>query len=261
MKILIFGGTTEGRVLSEILREKGEEVTVCVATAYGKEEQARTGVETLVGPFSPAEKQRLLAASDLCIDATHPYAEHITASVREACKAAGTQYVRLYRERSEVKEAVTLENASSAAEYLADKSGNILLTTGTRELDAFSGLDPERLFPRVLPTHEALSKCEALHIPHRNIIAMQGPFPQELNEALIRRYAIRFLVTKDGGVSGGFPEKAAAARSCGIPLIVLRSPEESGLLMDEILSLIDGIHREFRTPADTESAELKGEEK
>ena len=64
---------------------------------------------------------------------------------------------------------------------------------------------------------------------------MQGPFSREMNAALIRQFEIRFVVTKDGGGPGGFPEKAAAAKETGAQLIVLRRPEESGLSFDEVL--------------------------
>ena len=79
-----------------------------------------------------------------------------------------------------------------------------------------------------------MSACEALGIPRRNVIAMQGPFSRELNEALIRQYQIAYLATKDGGTAGGFPEKAQAARNTGVKLIVIRRPEESGATFDEI---------------------------
>ena len=112
-----------------------------------------------------------------------------------------------------------------------------MLTTGAKELSACADLDPERLIPRVLPSHEALNACEALGIPHRNIIAMQGPFSTELNIALIRQYAVRYIVSKDGGGPGGFPEKVQAAKETGVQLLVLRRPAESGLGFDEVLNL------------------------
>ena len=244
MKILLFGGTTEGRELSRILHERGEEVTVCVATAYGAEEQRRVpGVRTLVGPLSEEEKLALLREHDLCLDATHPYAAHITASVKSACEAAGVPCLRLSRPRSELARAAVLNSAAEAAAYLAGHQGNVLLATGANELHFFAALPPERLFPRILPSHASLSACEALGIPRRNIIAMQGPFSQKLNEALIAQFSIRFLVTKDGGREGGFPEKAAAAAASGVELLVLRRPEDAEISMDEILSLVEGVHR------------------
>jgi len=46
MRALIFGGATEGRTLSQELAGLGAAVTVCVATAYGKEEQGElSGVQ------------------------------------------------------------------------------------------------------------------------------------------------------------------------------------------------------------------------
>ena len=96
-------------------------------------------------------------------------------------------------------------------------------------------LDPARLYPRVLPTLAGITACEAAGIPHRNILAMQGPFTQELNAALLRQFRISYMVTKDGGVAGGFAEKAEAAAQCGVQLIVLRRPEEQGESTETIL--------------------------
>lgn len=244
MKIVLFGGTTEGRELSRRLAEEGAEVTVCVATEYGEEEQGSiSGVETRLGPLSAAEKQELLRGAQLCVDATHPYARHVTASVKAACEEAQVEYLRLLRRASATDDAVVLESAFAAAEWLREREGRVLLTTGAKELSAYAALNPDRLIPRVLPSHEALSACEAMGIPHRNIIAMQGPFSQELNAATIRHYGVRYVVSKDGGGPGGFPEKAAAAKETGAQLIVLRRPEESGLSFDDVLELCKSLIR------------------
>ncbi len=238
MKIVLFGGTTEGRELSRLLASAGAELTVCVATEYGDEEQGSfPGVTTHVGALDASEKAELLKDALCCVDATHPYALHVSAAVRAACERAGVTYYRLCRPPSKMRGALSFKEAARAAEWLADKEGNVLLTTGAKELPAFARLDPARLFPRILPNHESLSACEALGIPHRNIIAMQGPFTREINAATIRQYNVRFLVTKDGGGPGGFPEKAAAARETGARLLVLCRPEESGLSFDEVFKL------------------------
>ena len=87
----------------------------------------------------------------------------------------------------------------------------------------------------VLPTVAGITACEGAGIPHRNIIAMQGPFTLELNLALMQQFHIRYLVTKDGGSAGGFAEKAQAAAQSGAALVVLRRPEECGETAEEIL--------------------------
>lgn len=238
MRIVVFSGTTEGRRLSTELARAGAEVTVSVLTAYGAETQGElSGVTVHTGAMSAEEKRALLRGAALCVDATHAYATHVSASIKAVCGEAGVTYLRLKRDACDTGEALVVNSASEAAALLKNREGSILLTTGAKELAAFAPLGPERLFPRVLPSHAALSACEALGIPHRNVIAMQGPFSREMNAATIRQYGIRFLVSKDGGAAGGYPEKAEAARETGAELIVLRRPEEDGMDYESVLKL------------------------
>ena len=237
MKLLIFSGTTEGRKLSRLLADRGAEVTVSVATDYGREEQGEyPGIQVLTGRLDQEAMEALLPGFDLCIDATHPYAVEATRTIRAACAAANVPYRRLLRSSGGEAQGIYVDSASQAAAYLACREGAVLLTTGAKELPAFSGLDPRRLYPRVLPTHEGLSACEAIGIPHRNILAMQGPFSQELNEALLHQYHIDFLVTKDGGLTGGFPEKIRATQAVGVLPIIIHRPQEDGLSFEAILT-------------------------
>ena len=244
MNILIFGGTTEGREISHLLAERGAQVLVCVATEYGREEQGKApGITVLTGRKDRTAILSLLEGADLCIDATHPYAENISRTLRNACDAAGVPLRRLLRRESAADGGTRVADAPAAAALLAREQGNILLTTGSKELGAFSAIEPLRLYPRGLPSHESLSACEAAGIPHRNILAMQGPFSQELNEALIRQYRIAWVVTKDGGAAGGFPEKARAAEATGAGLIVLRRPEDQGEDLASIVKLCEEMMR------------------
>lgn len=151
----------------------------------------------------------LLQGAALCVDATHPYAVEATKNIRAAANAAGVEYHRLLRAASTLPAgSVVLGSAAQAAQYLAATQGNVLLTTGAKELAAFAGLDAARLYPRVLPTVAGITACEGAGIPHRNIIAMQGPFTLELNLALMQQFHIRYLVTKDGGSAGGFARES-----------------------------------------------------
>ena len=243
MKVVLFSGTTEGRRLSRTLAATGAEVTVCVATPYGAEEQGQcAGVRVHVGRLEPADMVALLRQADLCIDATHPYAEVATGNIRQAAAAAGVVCKRLLRPPSPLpRDSLAAQDAAGAAALLQKTAGNILLTTGAKELSAFSGLDPQRLYPRVLPLTESLQACEAAGIPHRNIIAMQGPFTTEMNIALMRQFSVRYLVTKDGGSQGGFAQKAEAAQETGATLVVIRRPADSGETEEQILAFCKGL--------------------
>lgn len=235
MKILLFGGTTEGRVLAQALTRLGHNVTVSVATDLGAE-MLGDFPNILTGRLEQPAMEQLLQAYALCIDATHPYAVEVTKNIQAACAATGTPLRRLLRQESATEPTwVTVASTRQAADFLQTTEGNILLTTGAKELPAFAGLDPARLYPRVLPTHAALDACEALGIPHRNILALQGPFTQEMNEAMLTQYDVKWLVTKDGGKAGGFTAKADAARAKHVPLVLIRRPREDGQTMEEIL--------------------------
>ena len=234
----MFSGTTEGRRFSQKLAALGVAVTVCVATPLGAEEQGEmAGITVHAGRLQPDAMAALLAGADLCIDATHPYAVDATKNIRAATAQAGVEYRRLLRAQSPLPEGCAVfETAAQAAEYLAGQDGNVLLATGAKELAAFAALDPARLYPRVLPTPEGIAACEAAQIPHKNIIAMQGPFSLVLNVALMEQFHIQYLVTKDGGAAGGFAEKVQAAAKTGAQLVVLRRPPEVGETEDELFT-------------------------
>ena len=116
-----------------------------------------------------------------------------------------------------------------------------MLTTGAKELAAFSGLGYIGCIPGCCLRPKAWAPVKPAGIPHRNVIAMQGPFSTELNVALLRQFGIRYLVTKDGGPQGGFAEKAEAAHKTGTVLVVIRRPADSGETEEEILQFCKGL--------------------
>lgn len=237
MKILIFGGTTEGRLLAQALSQREQPSTVSVATPLGAQElSGLSGVTPLVGRKTAEEMAELLKHFDCCVDATHPYAVEASQNIRTACEQAGVPLERLLRGESSHKEGHWVDSPQEAARWLAERSGNVLLAIGAKGLSAFQDLDRERLYPRVLPVVESILACQQVGIPTRNIIALHGPFSQDLNRAMLKQYQIRYLVTKDGGRAGGFEEKAAAAREAGAELVVIGRPPEAGQTLEEILS-------------------------
>ena len=239
MRVVIFSGTTEGRELSAETAALGMETLVCVATEYGKEVQTQEpGIQVHSGRLDVEGMTQVLAGADLCVDATHPYAKEASRNIREAAKEMGVPCHRLLRRESQLPPGcVLVDSAADAARFLQGVEGNILLTTGAKELASFGPVGVHRLYPRVLPAVESLEACEALGISRSNVIAMQGPFTQELNVALIRQFSIGWLVTKDGGAAGGFAEKVRAAQEAGAKLVVIRRPKEDGESFETILQL------------------------
>ena len=86
-KILIFAGTTEGRLLAEILDSNKIECDVCVATEYGSQMIKPTDYIVVHEGRLDAEAMKNLyikANCDIVIDATHPYASVVTATIKES---------------------------------------------------------------------------------------------------------------------------------------------------------------------------------
>ncbi len=242
MEVLLFGGTGEGRELAEWLRDRGIPVTVCVATEYGSVLLPR-GLEARTGRLDQAgmEEQMGRRPYTCVVDATHPYAVEVTKQLRTAAKTRGLPYLRLLRASDGEDGCHKAADMAGAARMLRQMPGNILLTTGSKELSHFAvpGL-AERCYPRVLPMVDSLERCLRLGFAPAHIICMQGPFSQELNEALLRQYDIRTLVTKDTGSYGGFREKVEAARNTGCALLVVERPvQETGLTPEELRSRLD----------------------
>lgn len=244
-KICIFGGTTEGRKLAEFLSGQPCDVMVCVATDYGQTllpESEHVSVSARRLPVGEIVSLLTEKRFDLVIDATHPYAQSITKSIASACRETGTLRWRLLRSASGVSpEHTYVETVSDAAAFLSGTEGNILLTTGSKELAGFSQLPgfSERVWARVLPLQSSLDACAQAGLPASHIFAMQGPFSEAMNAAMLRTIGAQYLVTKDGGAPGGFEEKEAAAKSAGARLVVIgRPPEEEGLSLSKTISAL-----------------------
>ena len=225
--VIIFAGTTEGRKLSEYLAVRKVPVTACVATEYGETLLTETEYlkvhagrmdEAAMGQFFEEQK------TELVVDATHPYAAVVSENVAAACKKAGVEYLRLIRESStsETEDAVLVDSVDEAVNFLKETEGNILATTGSKELFKYTVIPnyESRVFARVLSTAEVASACEKLGFVGRNLICMQGPFSVEMNLAMLREYKISYLVTKESGIAGGYPQKCEAAAMAGVGLVV-----------------------------------------
>lgn len=252
-KIIIFSGTTEGRNLSELMAAAGIAHTVSVATDYGKlVMKAHPKVKIQEGRLSKEAMSEFLRKEsfDLVIDATHPYAVEVTRTIKSCVagmKADGLEvtYLRLKRsiQASEETGLRFFDSNEACAEALKEIKGNILLTTGSKELSVYTASEEvkKRLYVRVLPGMESLEICRREGILPQQILALQGPFSEELNDALIHQYGIKCMVTKQGGITGGFLEKKEAALKNRIPLLIIRreATEEDGLSFDAVCEKIE----------------------
>lgn len=295
MKVVIFGGTTEGRQLAEYLvqlnkKEKGQtiEVHVCVASEYGAQVLPDdAALKVHVGRLEQEAMQEFLRTvrADICVDATHPYAVIVTQNIYQACKTVEVPYVRVRREMqeepvntdpamqqkpgnadpamqqkpvntdpamqmrgthvgdtdgkrytNETSDSIYVEDIQAAVDYLKGVTGNILITTGSKELHLYAQIPDyeSRCTARVLPTRSVVEACTELGFTGKHLICMQGPFDLEMNLATLRYANADFMVTKASGKNGGYDEKCEAALAAGVHLVVIGRPKEQ---VEPVMSL------------------------
>lgn len=209
-KLVIFAGTTEGRRLSEILADAGIAHTVCVATEYGEivmREQTestkamQTAGQPIVnlhcGRMDREQMQKFLhdEGYEIVVDATHPYARVVTENLRGAVDTLKSLekdahfpiYLRLERKIDGITEADDIvtnvqyfENNADCAKALENTEGNILLTTGSKELAVYcaSGRLKDRLHVRILREERVWNSAWSRESKAGRSWHCRGLFPQ-----------------------------------------------------------------------------------
>ncbi|MGE4800649.1 cobalt-precorrin-6A reductase [Yersinia hibernica] len=229
--IHIFGGTSDARLICQLLDSAGERYSLSVATDAGKQLAGDIGGEILVGRMDAAEMADFLINRHLLwvIDASHPYADLLSDNVATACRQANVALTR-YLRPSEIEALnhplLYKVDSIAAACAVAQRLGpRVLLTTGSKQLAEYQQqLIGKTLFVRVLPTAEVLSQCEALGLGVDQIIALRGPFSMQFNQALYEFCGPDVVITKESGAQGGYQEKVAPCLALNIPCIVVLRP-------------------------------------
>lgn len=243
-RVLIFGGTTESQTVLGFLQGFDLDIILSVATEYGRDIAVKNDrVKVVCGRMGQEEMSALIREDsvDLVIDATHPFAAEVTANIRCACGKIPVEYIRCLREEmKEPKEmpaeTIYVASVKEAADYLRSTQGNILITTGSKELRRFCEIPAyrTRCYVRVLSVPDSVRSAAECGFAGRNLIAMQAPFSKEMNIATIHYAKARFFVTKETGDAGGMKEKIQACSETGTTMIVVRHPRESGRTPDEV---------------------------
>jgi precorrin-6x reductase len=240
-ELLIFGGTTEGRLLAEYCAENGISADVSVVTEYGAS-LLPDGVNILCGRLDAEQMSALMREKkySMVIDATHPYAVEATKNIKAACTETSLTYLRLIR-KSSVLSGRTAKDIPELIQLLNNTGGTILSTLGSKSLSELTKVSNyrERLWIRVLPSEKILEQCRELGYDTEKIIQEKGPFSTEQNIVHIKKSGAEILVTKESGETGGYSEKAEAARICGTEMITLMRPAEQGISFEEAVDIIE----------------------
>ena len=221
LTVLVLGGTSEARALARELARKAE-LRVISSLAGRVSNPALPAGEVRVGGFGGVDGMAAYARAEgigVVVDATHPFAESISAHAVGACARAGLPLLRLTRPGWSRQDGDDWHDAASlagAAALLPNLGSRVFLTTGRQGLPAFAGLDLWFLIRCVDPPDGPL--------PARSeVLLARGPYGREAERALMRDHGIDVLVTKNSG--GSLTEgKLGAARDLGIPVVMVSRP-------------------------------------
>jgi precorrin-6Y C5,15-methyltransferase (decarboxylating)/precorrin-6A/cobalt-precorrin-6A reductase len=226
-KVVIFGGTTEGRMAAEWCSSHNIRALYCVATETGF--LSLLGIMTLVGRLDSGKIEALLLRETpvLVIDATHPYAVEVKENIKTACDKTSTRRISVTREMGDTSGCQKFSGPDELIPWIAQREGIVFVTTGVKEAPLFTHIDgfAERIYFRMLPHVEGLKTCLELGYKPAHLILMWGPFSRDLNRAMFSAAGASILVTKESGAPGGFAEKIGAARDLGMQIALLSRPE------------------------------------
>lgn len=241
---LVFGGTSEGREVIRILSARNKSAILYLATDYGQAfPQESSLLQVHRGRLDEeGMREEIRTHKPLhVIDATHPYADIVTQTIRAACEKEGATYLRVEREKDAFSAGVRFDTLEEMCRWLSGKEAIIFSTLGAKQvryLTAVKGYK-ERLRLRILPFEEGLRACLEAGFPAKHIYCMQGPFSKEFNRAIFLESGARILITKDTGEAGGFREKVEAAKELGMEIGILNRPtERDGIQLTELEELL-----------------------
>ncbi len=218
MRVLLLGGTAEGRALAKTLYPH---VDIVSSLAGRVPDPALPVGPVRIGGFGGVEGlQRWLLEEgiDAVIDATHPFAATMTAHAAQACAELKIPHLVLARPAWEPGDAIVVESDTQAAETVAKEGfSRVFLTTGRSGTRAFADSDAWFLI-------RAVTEPDPASLPDRHqLLLSRGPYHYDGEVAVLREHRIDALVTKN---SGGDMTRAKvdAAAALRVPVVMVARP-------------------------------------
>jgi len=251
---MVMAGTSDARKIIKKLSLTDNYILATTISINGGELAKNAGAgEVMVGRFDSTKLAGIIRNNDVdvLIDATHPFASEATRNAIKAAEKKEIRYIRFDRPTLTIPENELIHQVSSFEEAVDEiiklGDGRILHLAGVMTLSYLTGrIYPSRIVARVLPTNFSINKCLEAGIPSENIVAMQGTYSAEFNQALMREFNISIVLTKESGQSGGTPSKLEAALELGVDIVMVMRPEISELKDKTIFDSVDDVVDEIK---------------
>ena len=248
MKIFLLGGTKDSiNIIQHIKENYDAYILTTTTTEYGARLAMEGGSDdTIARPLPKDEIIQILTDEgfDILIDATHPFAAHITQTSASIAKELEIPYIRFERPITNLDNIDTshihyVNSFDDAGKLIASEfdQGNVLHFAGANTMaDIVKHVPVERFYPRILKVENSIRKCDELGIDSSHIIPMTGAATLEENIDLIEKYDASVMITKESGEIGGVIEKIESANQKNIAIIMIQRPEIELLEKDDIVN-------------------------
>ena len=251
LNIFILGGTKDStEIIKHLKNNYNTHILTTTTTEYGSKLAAEAGSDdTISRPLLKDEIIKIINNSDfdLLIDATHPFAEHITKTSVSVSKICNIAYIRFERpslnfDNIDTSHIIYAKSFENAGEIISEEipEGNVLHFAGANTMeDVLKNVSTERFYPRILKVPKSIEQCEKLGIKEDHIIAMEGAASLKENMDLIEKHNASVMITKESGEIGGVIEKIDAANKKDISLIMIKRPFIKELNKKDIVSNLE----------------------
>ena len=259
MKIFLLGGTKDSINIIEFIKMNYDAYILTTTTTEYGAKLAREGSsdDTIARPLLKDEIIRIILEGefDILIDATHPFAEHITQTSATIAEELKLPYIRFERPATNFENIDTscihyVDSFIEAGKLISEKfnQGNVLHFAGANTMeDVLKYVPSEMFYPRILKVESSLEKCDALGVNPDHIIPMTGAATAEENIELIEKYDACVMITKESGEIGGVIDKIEAANEKNISVIMIQRPQIKEVDKKDIVSNLDELDSKLKT--------------
>jgi precorrin-6A/cobalt-precorrin-6A reductase len=231
MRVLLLGGTAEGRALAARLHPQVD----LISSLAGRVPDPALPVGAVrIGGFGGVDGLRRWLHDervDAVVDATHPFAATMTAHAAQVCRELALPHLVLARPAWDPGAALVVASDTGAAEAVAEQGfSRVFLTTGRSGVNAFAASEAWFLI-------RAVTEPDGAGLPrHHQLVLSRGPYHYRDELALLTKHRIDALVTKN---SGGDMTRAKldAAAALQIPVVMVARPA-----LPEGVTLVGTVH-------------------
>ena len=221
--ILIFGGTTEGRLALRVLDAAG--TPFFYSTKDGCQQVSSLNAKLLSGAMDECQMADFCRENDirLIVDAAHPFASRLHATVSSVASELSLPVVRLERQYpgrdGRIRWCRDYEEALRCLE--SDGITRLLALTGVRTIPSLKPFwSRHECYMRILDRDSSRQEAALAGFDPAFLVY----YTQDDVSRLIDEIRPQAILTKESGESGGFEGKVAAALASGIGVYAVQRP-------------------------------------